>query len=265
MNTYRTIEEYRFDAESTFLNLEWRQMIASTDEKGCFIYKREWDRTHKTMEKLLENTEWARGIIRSMLQSPIPSEMEMAKEFISKIYFYSEFALIDVQFYSFFSDWNKFFSVLEGKQKMMGKPMKMEIIPDTKKVIEVDNDISMERKKMIWDTFKNKGFIDGDMDAFMQLCDGYTPKGTLKWLKTNTGRDNGSFSGVSLIHFLKKLGINLGEKNKNIRVAVCFFQNNENDQLTAEKCGSYLQNYENAKRNNEIIKEIDSLFSIIDK
>lgn len=262
MNTYRTIEEYRFDVVDTFINLEWRQIVAHTDENGCFIYKREWDRTIKTIGKLLENTEWARGIIRAMLQSPIHLEVEEAKEFISKIRYYKEFACFGIQFTTFFTDWNKFFSVIEGEQKMMAMPIKMKIIPDTKKVIEIDKVIPTERKKWIWETFKNNGYIDGDSDAFMQLCDGYTPKGTLKWLKTNIGRDSGSFSGVSLIHFLIRLGIDFGIKHNNIRTAVCFFQNNENEPLTTEKCGSYLQHYEAAKIRNEIIKEIDSLFPI---
>lgn len=98
----------------------------------------------------------------------------------------------------------------------------------------------------------------------MQLCDGYTPKGSLKWLMTNTGRDNGSFSGVSLIHFLKKLSIDFGEKNSNMRTAVCFFQNNEGKPLTSENFNPYLQNYLKVKSSNPLIQEIELLFSNID-
>jgi hypothetical protein len=260
MKTYRTIEEYRFGVENTFINLEWRQIVV-TSEDGCFIYKREWDRTLETLGKLLENMEWARGIIRAMLQSPIPSEIQEAKGFISKIRYYKEFASFGFGFLTFFSEWQRFYSVLQGKQKIMAKPMKMKILPDTKKVIAVDGVISPERKKKIWDIFTDKEFLTGDIGAFNLLCDGDAPKGKLGWQKTYKGY----FYGVSLIHFLKRLGIDFGDKKKNIRAAACFFQRNDGKQLTGEMCSPYLQNYERAKTRSEIIKEINLLFSKVDE
>jgi hypothetical protein len=261
---YRTIEEYISAAEDLFLNLEWRQ-ITATSEDGCFIYKREWVRTQETLSNLLNNMEWARGIIRTMLKSPIPSEIKEAKDFISEIRYYKEFAFWGGEFGLFFSEWHMFYDVLEGDYKTMSKPMKMKTLPDTEKALKVDNLISLKRKMKIWETFKDSGYIDGDADDFLQLCDGYSPKGTLTWLKTNTGHNAGSFSGVSLIHFLIKLGVDMGEKHKHIRTAVCFFRKGDNAPLIAKNCNSYLQKYKTVKSFNPIINKIDLLFSKIDE
>ncbi|HUM88529.1 MAG TPA: hypothetical protein PKV50_03290 [Prolixibacteraceae bacterium] len=250
MKTYRTIEEYISDAENIFVNMEWRQFAAKI-ENECLISKGEWQRTLETLGKLLENMEWARGIIRSMLQSPISSEVEQAKKFIKEVSYYRELSHFGVEFFSFFSDWQKFFSVVGERQEVREKPLPMKIIPDAKKVVVVDGVIPTDRKKQIWQVFSDNGFLGGDVAAFSQLADGEEPTGVLKW----NAKHKGNFSGVTLVHFLKRLGVDFGDKNKNIRTAICFFEG-----VQVERVNSYLQNYEQAKLKSETIREIDKLF-----
>lgn len=244
MKTYRTIEEYISDAENIFVNMEWRQFVGGNIGKG------EWQRTLETLGRLLDNMEWARGIIRSMLKSPISSEVEQAKKFIKEVSYYRELSHFGVQFFTFFSDWQKFFSILE-RQEVREKPLPMKIIPDAKKVVEVDGVIPTDRKKQIWRVFSDNGFLSGDVAAFSQLADGEEPTGVLMW----NAKHKGNFSGVTLVHFLKRLGVDFGDKHKNIRTAICFF-----DGVQVERVNSYIQNYGQAKIKSELIKEIDLLF-----